>query len=237
MVTPKNLIQNSKTDLGWNIQDADYISWSSMRNRLADCLKKRSETSKNLAIKHAQKRAHDYENSDEEMTSSMPAKLQDSSGILDGIWDMVKAHIPTDRKVREILGVLRDLNSPNLSFPANYIGLCSDSEFIPQNDYEDFAEDSDANVHNVAGVRQCQIPTKDHTFEQHKYELHGRVARQQETLNNIKIEYKCLFPNAGIIDSNDEGYCYIRYLKRPKITFGPQLVKAHQVIAVGHRAT
>ncbi|KAF8432633.1 hypothetical protein BGX38DRAFT_1276575 [Terfezia claveryi] len=336
MVTPKNLIQNSKTDLGWDTRDADYTSWrnavkdycaqhsirswasasqnekdaliiaarsltgfrTSMRNRLAggseshqkaleallqDCLKKRSETSKNLAIKRARKRAHAHENSDEEEDISDAGEAagtavafwvcdpeigehRDINGwiwderdrrnlvviqtkTLDGIWDMVKAHVPADRKVREILGAPKDPNPPNLSFPADYTSLHSDTEvkaffrmsksdpFIPRNEYEDFAEDFDANIRNVAGVRRRQISTRDHTFEQCKYELRGRVDRQQETLSDIKKEHKRLFPNAGIIDSDDEDYCYIRYLKRPKITSGPQLVKARQVVAVGHRAT
>ncbi|KAF8441112.1 hypothetical protein BGX38DRAFT_1316651 [Terfezia claveryi] len=286
MVTPKNLIQNSKTNLG-----------TSMRNRLAggseshqkaleallqDCLKKRSETSKNLAIKRARKRAYAHENSDEEEDISNAGEAAGTAvafwtKTLDGIWDMVKAHIPADRKVREILGALKDPNPPNLSFPADYTGLQSDAEvkaffrmsksdpvrlmvllhsvlpranthprahpyfelekFIPWNEYEDFAEDSDANVCNVTGVRRCRMPTRDHTFEQRKYELCGRVDRQQETLSDIKREHKCLFPNAGIIDSDDEDYCYIRCLKWPKITSGPQLVKARQVVAVGRRAT
>ncbi|KAF8435240.1 hypothetical protein BGX38DRAFT_1145693 [Terfezia claveryi] len=298
MVTPKNLIQNSKTDLGWDTRDADYISWhnavkeycaqhsiqrTSMRNRLAggseshqkaleallqDCLKKRSETSKNLAIKRARKRAYAHENSDEEEDISDAGEAAGTAVVfwiwderdrrnlvviqtktLDRIWDMVKAHVPADRKVREILDALKDPNPPNLSFPADYTGLHSDVEvkaffqmsksdpFIPRNEYKDFAEDSDMNVCNVAGVRRGRMPIRDHTFEQHKYELRGRVDRQQETLSDIKKEHKCLFPNAGIIDSDDEDYCYIRCLKRPKITSGSQLVKAHQVVAVGRRAT
>ncbi|KAF8433171.1 hypothetical protein BGX38DRAFT_1146201 [Terfezia claveryi] len=226
---------------------------------LQDCLKKRSETSKNLAIKRARKRAHAHENSDEEDDISNAdeaagtavafwvcdpkiAEHRDINGwiwderdwrnlvviqikTLDGIWDMVKAHVPADRKVREILGARKDPNPPNLSFPADYTSLHSDAEFIPRNEYEDFAEDSDANVRNVAGVHRHRMPTKDHTFEQRKYELRGRVDRQRETLSNIKKEHKCLFPNAGIIDSDDEDYCYIRYLKWPKITSGLQLVK------------
>ncbi|KAF8441950.1 hypothetical protein BGX38DRAFT_1272390 [Terfezia claveryi] len=193
-------------------------------------------------------------------TSPTPAKLQGprwhsgrnlvviQTKTLDGIWDMVKAHVPADRKVREILGALKDPNPPNLSFPADYTSLHSDVEvkaffrmsksdpvrqwcyfilypqepipppspsllelekFIPRNEYEDFAEDSDANVRNVAGVRRRRMPTRDHTFEQRKYELRGRVDRQQETLSDIKKEHKRLFPNAGIIDSDDEDYCYI----------------------------
>ncbi|KAF8455730.1 hypothetical protein BGX38DRAFT_1267015 [Terfezia claveryi] len=338
MVTPKNLIQNSKTDLGWasasqNEKDALIIAArsltgfrTSMRNRLAsgsesyqkaleallqDCLKKRSETSKNLAIKRARKRAHAHENSNEEEDISDAGEAAGTAVVfwvcdpeigehrdingwiwdewdrrnlvviqtktLDGIWDMVKAHVPADRKVREILGALKDPNPPNLSFPADYTGLHSDAEvkaffrmsksdpvrlmvllhsvpsrantpprahpyfelekFIPRNEYEDFAKDSDANVRNVAGVRRRRMPTRDHTFEQRKYELRGRVDRQQETLSDIKKEHKHLFPNAGIIDSDDEDYCYIQCLKRPKITSGPQLVKARQVVAVGRRAT
>ncbi|KAF8448514.1 hypothetical protein BGX38DRAFT_573894 [Terfezia claveryi] len=111
MVTPKNLIRNSKADLGWDTRDADYTSWrnavkdycaqhsirswgaasqaekdalvvaargltgfrQSIRDRLAsgsefhkkaleallqDCLKKRSDIAKNLAIKRARKRVH-----------------------------------------------------------------------------------------------------------------------------------------------------------------------------------
>ncbi|RPB22971.1 hypothetical protein L211DRAFT_850005 [Terfezia boudieri ATCC MYA-4762] len=89
MIMPKNLIQNSKADLGWDTRDADYTSQAekdalviaargltgfrlTIRDRLAsgsdfhkkaleallqDCLKKRSETAKNLAIKRARKRA------------------------------------------------------------------------------------------------------------------------------------------------------------------------------------
>ncbi|KAF8428451.1 hypothetical protein BGX38DRAFT_1147001 [Terfezia claveryi] len=223
---------------------------------LQDCLKKHSETSKNLAIKRARKRAHAHENSDEEDDISDAdeaagtavafwvcdpeiAEHRDINGwiwnerdrrnlvviqtkTLDGIWDMVKAHVPADRKVREILGTLKDPNPPKLSFPADYTGLYSDAEvkaffrmsksdpFIPRNEYEDFAEDSDA-----------------------KYAMSLGVDRQRETLSDIKKEHKRLFPNAGIIDSDDEDYCYIRCLKRPKITSSPQLVKAHQVVAVG----
>ncbi|KAF8448464.1 hypothetical protein BGX38DRAFT_1270252 [Terfezia claveryi] len=127
--------------------------------------------------------------------------------------------------------------TPKSQYPPRADPYFKLKKFIPRNEYKDFAKDSDANVRNVAGVRRCQMPTKDHTFEQYKYELRGRVACQQETLNNIKKEHKRLFPNAGIIDSDDEGYCYIRCLKWPKITSGPQLVKARQVVAVGCRAT
>ena len=109
MVTAKNLVSNSKADLGWDTRDADYTTWRNevkdycaqhemkswggasdgqkaalvvaargftgfkpaMRARLAsgsdfhkraleallqDCMKKRSETAKNLAVKRALKR-------------------------------------------------------------------------------------------------------------------------------------------------------------------------------------
>ncbi|KAF8441127.1 hypothetical protein BGX38DRAFT_1272835 [Terfezia claveryi] len=294
MVTPKNLIQNLKTNLRWDTRDADYILWhnavkdycaqhsirswasasqnekdaliiaacsltgfrSFMRNRLAggseshkkaleallqDCLKKRSETSKNLAIKRAQKRAHSHENSDKEDDISDGGK---AAGIAVAFW-VYDPKIGGHRNINEWiwdewdrrrLGVIQtmtldgiwdiDLNPPNLSFSANYTGLRSDvkvktffrisksdpvrlmvllhsvpsrantppradpyfelKKFIPRNEYEDFAEDSNANVYNVARVRRRWMPTKDYTFEQRKYELRGRVACQQETLNNIK---------------------------------------------------
>ncbi|KAF8435612.1 hypothetical protein BGX38DRAFT_1145581 [Terfezia claveryi] len=110
-------------------------------------------------------------------------------------------------------------------------------KFDPLNEYDDFAEDSDANVSNIAGVHQHHMPTRDHTFEQQKHELHTRVAHQEETLRELKREHKRLFPNAGIIDSDDEDYCYIRCLKWPKYTTSLQLIKAHQVVRAGHRAT
>ncbi|KAF8432800.1 hypothetical protein BGX38DRAFT_1146328 [Terfezia claveryi] len=180
---------------------------------LQDCLKKHSEISKNLAIKRARKKAHAHENSNEEEDISDAGEAagttvafwvcnpeirehRDINGwiyderdrrnlvviqtkTLDEIWDMVKAHVPTDRK------------------------------FIPRNEYEDFAEDSDTNLRNIIGVCRRWMPTRDHTFEQCKYELHRRVDRLQETLSDIKKEHKCLFPNADIIDSDDKDYYYI----------------------------
>ncbi|RPB23598.1 hypothetical protein L211DRAFT_849589 [Terfezia boudieri ATCC MYA-4762] len=167
---------------------------------------------------------------------------------LDGIWDMVKAYVPAGRKVRDFIGALEDPTSPNLTFPADYISLHSDVEvrgffrmtkanpvcllvilhtlpprantpppgvayfeiekFAPPTEYDDYAEDSDAIVQNAASV--------------------GR---------RLKAEYQRLFPNAGIIDSDNKDYCYIDWLKKPKPTMGPQLVKVHQVVPIGHRAT
>ncbi|KAF8415920.1 hypothetical protein EV426DRAFT_706044 [Tirmania nivea] len=161
---------------------------------LQDCLKKRSETAKNLAIKRARKRVH--------------AESEDSDGTLDGIWDIVKAYIPPNCKVREILRALEDPSPLNPTFPADHTSLNSDAEvtaflriskanpvrimvvlyaldgrenslplhstaaffaqdrFDPPNEYDDPAEDSDALVRVSAGVRKCRMPTKDHTFEQ-----------------------------------------------------------------------
>lgn len=288
MVTPKNLIQNSKADLGWDTRDADYTSWRNavkeycarhsirtwgaasqaekdalvvaargltgfrptIRDRLAsgsefhkkaleallqDCLKKRSETAKNLAIKRARKRAHadvvsdgDDEVPDGQNKATAVAfwvgdpdvgahrdvngwiwdvRARRKLGViqlmtLDGIWDMVKAYVPADRKVREIIGALEDPTPPNLSFPADYTSLNSDAEvraffrmtkanpvrllvilhalppradtpppgapyfdlekFDPPNEYDDYAEDSDAIVRNAAGVGRRRMPTRDH---------------------------------------------------------------------------
>ncbi|KAF8420291.1 hypothetical protein BGX38DRAFT_1280238 [Terfezia claveryi] len=278
-----------------------------MRNRLADgseshkkaleallqdCLKKHSETSKNLAIKRARKRAHAHENSDEEEDISdageatgttvafwvCDPEIAEHRDINGWIWDERNRRNLVVIQTKTLDGIWdMDPNPPNLNFPTDYTGLHSDAEvkaffrmsksdlvylmvllhsvpprantpprahpyfelekFIPRNEYEDFAEDSDMNVRNVAGVCRRRMPTRDHTFEQRKYELRGRVDCQQETLSDIKKEHKRLFPNVGIIDSDDEDYCYIRCLKWPKITSGPQLVKACQVVAVGRRAT
>ncbi|KAF8428823.1 hypothetical protein BGX38DRAFT_1278387 [Terfezia claveryi] len=225
---------------------------SSMRNRLAsgsesykkvleallqDCLKKRSEISKNLAIKRTRKRAHDHKNTDEEDDISDAGEAagtavafwvcdpeigghRDINGwiwderdrrrlgviqimTLDGIWDMVKAYVPADRKVREILDALRDPNLPNLSFPADYTGLRSNAEvkaffrmsksdppiltstlrsLSPGTNMKIFAEDSDVNIRNVA--RKSGPPA-------------GNPEQYQE-------EAQVPLPNAGIIDSDDE---------------------------------
>jgi len=109
MGTPKNLVQNSKADLGWDTRDADYTTWGNavkdycarheikslsgasdsekaalveaargftgfnpairaclaagsdfhkkaLEALLQDCMKKRSETAENLAVKRALKR-------------------------------------------------------------------------------------------------------------------------------------------------------------------------------------
>ncbi|RPB24898.1 hypothetical protein L211DRAFT_848705 [Terfezia boudieri ATCC MYA-4762] len=168
---------------------------------------------------------------------------------LDEIWDMVKAYIPAGRKVREIIGVLEDPTPPNLTFPADYISLHSDAEsqytparielkkFTPLTKYDDYAEDSDAIVRNAAGVGRRRVPNRDHTFKKQKYELHVIIKRQQDTKIAVKAEYQCLFPNAGIIDSDNEDYCYIYWLKKLKPTTGPQLVKACQVVPIGCQAT
>ena len=46
MVTAKNLIQNSKADLGWDTQDADYSTW---HNNLKDYCAKQDIVSKTKA--------------------------------------------------------------------------------------------------------------------------------------------------------------------------------------------
>ncbi|KAF8435237.1 hypothetical protein BGX38DRAFT_1275142 [Terfezia claveryi] len=283
MVTPKNLIQNSKTDLGWDTRDADYTSW-----RNADFYEeltgrwKRSETSKNLAIKRARKRAHAHENSDEEEDISDAGKAvgtavafrvydpeigehRDINGwiwdeldrrnlvviqikTLDGIWDMVKAHVPADRKVREILGAFKDPNPPNLSFPANYTGFHSDTVV------KAFFRMSKSDPVRLM-VLLHSVPPRANTPPEPiltsnlrslspgtNMKILPRILMRTYAMSLGSVGIGCLQEtilsnNASIIDSDDEDYCYIRYLKRPKINSGPQLVKARQVVAVGRQAT
>ncbi|KAF8429412.1 hypothetical protein BGX38DRAFT_1278238 [Terfezia claveryi] len=265
MLTPKNLIQNSKTDLEWDTRDTDYTSWrnaikdycaqhsirswasasqnekdaliiaarsltrfrTSMRNRLAggseshqkaleallqDCLKKHSETSKNLAIKHARKRAHAHENSDEEEDISDTDKAagtavafwEEFSGYSDKdsrrIWTWSKLmFLPIERF--EKFWVHSRPNPSNLSFPADYTGLHSDAEvkaffrmskIYPRNEYEDFAEDSDANVRNVVGfvgVGCLQETILLNNTSMNSVES-GPLAGNP---GDIKKEHKCLF--------------------------------------------
>ncbi|RPB18124.1 hypothetical protein L211DRAFT_854441 [Terfezia boudieri ATCC MYA-4762] len=121
---------------------------------LQDCLKKCSETTKNLAIKRMRKRAQPdvVSNGDDEVPDSeikpiavlfwvadpdiwdecARRKIAEIRLItLDGIWDMVKAYVPAGRKVREIIGALADPTPPNLTFPADYMSLNTDAEANP----------------------------------------------------------------------------------------------------------
>ncbi|KAF8416448.1 hypothetical protein EV426DRAFT_705918 [Tirmania nivea] len=246
---------------------------------LQDCLKKGSETAKNLAIKRARKRIHaeteDSDGEDEEADGSEQGTaviwdIRDRRKLgiirvstLDGIWDMVKAYVPANRRVREILGALKDPSPLNTTFlrmsTANPVRLMvvlhapegrensppldptvaflPRNRFEPPNEYDDPAEDSDALVRDAAGVRKRRMPTKDHTFEKRKYEIRKRIERQERVKSTIKFEHKRKFPDADIIDSEHEDYCYIRNHKKPKCNTGLKLVKARQVVGVGHRAT
>jgi len=110
-------------------------------------------------------------------------------------------------------------------------------KFKPPLEYNDPIEDSDVVVRNITGVGRRRMPIKDHTFEERKYTLRERIARQQELLRTVKWTYRDKCPNAPIIDSDHEDFCYIRNLKRPKCNTGARIIKAHAVIPAGHQAT
>ena len=211
MVTAKNLIQNSKTDLGWDNQDAEYTAWrnnvkdycvqhnilsktkagedkwqqcltaiqsldgfkpavrarisagsafhlKALEALLVDTLKKRSETTKKLAIKRASKRPRIDESSDEEGQDSTPGnavaiwlvdpclaahkrnghwiwddKARRKLGVvldrsLDRVWQAAKTYIPQGQSIREILGALEDPTAANPSIPADWTSLKTDAE-------------------------------------------------------------------------------------------------------------
>ena len=50
--------------------------------------------------------------------------------IVDGIWDMVKAYVPTGRKVQEYWGALADPDPTNLTFPAGATSLSADGKVL-----------------------------------------------------------------------------------------------------------
>ncbi|KAF8415046.1 hypothetical protein BGX38DRAFT_1281520 [Terfezia claveryi] len=225
MVTPKNLIQNAKTDLGWDTRDADYIflklHWDEKYYEKLTSYRFRTpqKGSGSTTIGLPQKALRDYEKFEDEVFDGGEATgtavafwvdefeiegYRDINGwiwdmrnrrnigvienkTLDGIWNMVKADVPMDRNVRQILGALEDPIAPVLTFPADYTSLNSDAQvraflqitqakpvcifvllhsmplrantlpptrakpyfdldrFDLPNEYDDFAEDSDAN--------------------------------------------------------------------------------------------
>ena len=125
---------------------------------LVDTLKKRSETTKKLAIKRALKRPRIDESSDEEGQDSTPGnavaiwlvdpclaahkrngqwiwdnKARRKLGVvtdrsLDGVWQAAKTYIPQGRSIREILGALEDPTAANPSVPADSTSLKTDAE-------------------------------------------------------------------------------------------------------------
>jgi hypothetical protein len=109
--------------------------------------------------------------------------------------------------------------------------------FDPPELYDEYAEDTDAIIHDQAGVGQCRMPIKDNTFEERKYRIRKRIERQQELLRLIKRKHQEKFPNVGIIDSDNEDFCYMRLLRNPVPKIGALLVKARDVAPVGRRAT
>jgi len=110
-------------------------------------------------------------------------------------------------------------------------------KFEPPLEYDDPIKDSDVVVRNIAGVGRRRMPTKDHTFEERKYKLREWIVRQQELLRIVKQTHWEKCPNAPIINSDHEDFCYIRNLKRPKCNTGARIVKARAVIPAGRRAT
>ena len=129
--------------------------------------------------------------------------------------------------------------SPNTPPPYPLEAYFPAHKFESPLQYDNHGEDRDALVRNIAGVAGRRMLTKDHTFEERKYKIRQRIARQQEILRSVKLEHKRKFlvPPAVIVDSEDEDHCYIRNLRNPKPTTGARIVKERQVIAAWRRAS
>lgn len=196
------------------------------------------------------------------------------SRTLNGIWDLIKLHIPANRKIREIFGALENPAPANPNLPADWTRMTTDAEvdaflmmtnskpirllavmhrigapnspppvgatyfavdkFDPPEEFDDPAEDSDALRRNAAGVAPRRYPTVDHSFEDRKLKIRARIRRQQELLSTMKRKHKEKFPNAGQVDSEDEGYAYVNLL-RPKPDTGAKIVKARGVVRHSNR--
>jgi len=123
--------------------------------------------------------------------------------------------------------------APVSPIPTGLEAWFSVDKFKPPLEYDDPIENSDAIVWNIVGVGRRRISTKDYTFEEQKYKLWERIARQQELLRTGKRTHQQKCPNALIIDSAHEDFCYIRNLKRPKCNTSARIIKAHAVIPAG----
>ena len=91
--------------------------------------------------------------------------------------------------------------------------LCD--QYFPLNHFEllvmdeDPCEDSDALVRNAAGVMSRRMPNKDYTFEEGKCKIRKCIEWQQEALRRMKLAHHTKCPNANIVDSDNENYCYV----------------------------
>ena len=101
--------------------------------------------------------------------------------------------------------------------------------------YDEPAEDSDALRRNLAGVAKRAYPKTDANFEERKLKIRKRIKRQNRALLQMKAKHREMFPDAAIINSDDEDWFYLKGL-RPKVQTGKQMVAARPAAAAGTAA-
>ena len=104
------------------------------------------------------------------------------------------------------------------------------THFDSHETYDDPAEDSDQLIRDANNLATCRMPIKDHTFEERKWRICERIQRQKCLLQKMNLAHVTAIENTTTIDSEDEGFCFQRYLKNPVPKTGQQRVLARQVV-------
>ena len=101
------------------------------------------------------------------------------------------------------------------------------THFDPPETYDDPAEDSDQLMRDANNLTPCRMPIKDHTFEERKWRIRQRIQWQKRLLQKMKLAHITDIENTTTINSEDEGFCFQRYLNDPVPKTGQQRVLAH----------
>ena len=101
--------------------------------------------------------------------------------------------------------------------PLNDSAYFEDGFLDASEEYDDPAEDSDTLCRNLAGVAKLTFPKTDDTFEDRKARVQVTIHRQRKVLKLLKAKHRGKFPYANIIESEDEGWTYLKRLQ-PKVT-------------------
>ena len=133
--------------------------------------------------------------------------------------------------IRLLVVMHRDDGTQDSPPPDPAVAYFATTEFDPPETYDDPAEDSDQLVRDANNLASRQMPLKDHTFEEQKWQIRHWIQRQQRLLQKMKLAHVTTIDNTTTIDSEDEGFCFLRHLKDPVPKTGQQWVLTRQVVA------
>ena len=143
--------------------------------------------------------------------------------------------VTSSKPIRLQIVLYRDENQvpPVSDSPPPDDGNYFDKDFLNQpEEYDDPAEDSDALQRTLAGVAKRTYPRTDERFEHRKTSIRNRISRQRRILRLIKRKHAQKFPDVGIIDSDDEGWNFMKGL-RPRVASAVHIIANRPAAAAG----